>query len=1105
MRSSFASPVEAVREAGLSGGIVVQVGSDDMSLKALSSRFHVRLLLPDAAAVNRAQQAIDQVALTGRFTADVWDGKRLPFADRVVNVLVLAQDGLVSDAEARRVLVPRGLLIRPGSVRAKPLPATVDEWTHFLYDAGGNAVSKDREVAPPRSLRWRAPPLHMRSHNYSASFLGLVTAAGRLFHFLDEGSYLYDKGGLTERWSLVARDAFNGALLWKRPLKGYGQPFFEDVSGQAVPNLIWRSPLSMNRRLVAQGRKVYVALCYRAGPLSILDGATGEVLHEVDVGGCVDEIVAAGDLVICRVRTEIDAPTDAFVPSFDLERKLRARGLSHEDVRREMAARHIDHLMKQKLERIVAVDAAGGRILWRSDAPVVAHESLAMADGKVVFHNYRALVGLDTRSGRRAWEVACPVVKPSLFGVRGLLGNLLIAEGKVVWTSRATGGGLCLNLADGRCLWRNKLLGETGGFAAPTALRAIRGVAYYDYSYGPPFSLADGTRQPWPDVGGMLARGHHIRCFRGRATERFLITPNRGVEFIDLDGNQSVPNDWVRGGCSYGSMPANGLLYNSPEPCTCYVGARIAGFTALSAKLPEGLDAAPLPDSPQRLDKGPACGDPVGKPSTDDWIMYRADAMRSGRARGGYSATLRELWRRQLGGRLTQATLAAGRAFVVRKRAYELLCLNQANGAVLWRRSFPAALDGPPTVVGKRLFIGCRDGHVYSLRATDGELAWRFLATPLERLTLGEDRLEGLWPVSSSVLFHDGLVYAVAGRNSFLDGGIHVYALDPASGDVRHHLRLDGPRLTDEEARTAVVTERDLAKAKDPASKAEILKAIQAEPATGYDMEGADADLLATDSDGRELYMRQVKFTAGLEQVPLRRKYITGFRPMGGRHVMANFGMLDDTMFHRAFWMFDDCWPGCSGGSGWAARAGTMVVIGREHAYAAKHYEQGWYPTHKPGSGNRLVCDTFDTRNLPGDQVPKELNRRLRQYGNPADLVRTAAPVWETTVPIIVRAMLVADAGKGPSAGSGQAGELVFAAGIVEGRTKSDWDESTRYRGPGKLRVHRGADGKLLAEVDLPACPVYDGMSAAGGRLFVSLINGALVCLDATARQAPDK
>ena len=40
------------------------------------------------------------------------------------------------------------------------------------------------------------------------------------------------------------------------------------------------------------------------------------------------------------------------------------------------------------------------------------------------------------------------------------------------------------------------------------------------------------------------------------------------------------------------------------------------------------------------------------------------------------------------------------------------------------------------------------------------------------------------------------------------------------------------------------------------------------------------------------------------------------------------------------------------------------------------------------------------------------------------------------------------------------------------------------------------ADGKRLSEVKLDAMPVWDGMAAAGGRLYLSTRDGSLVCLE---------
>jgi outer membrane protein assembly factor BamB len=1100
MNATAASPAALIREAKLTGGIVAQVGSADLGLKELGERFHVRLLLPNDAAVARAQAAIDQAGLTGRFTVAVWMGDRLPFADRVLNALVVAQAGSVPDSEARRALAPGGLLIAPEGVQTMPWPETIDEWTHYLYDASGNAVSKDREVAPPRSFRWWAEPMHLRSHNHGSSFTGLVTARGRLFHFLDETTYLFDseQGGIEQRWSLVARDAFNGAILWKRPLSGYGQPFFEDQAGQAVPDYIWRTPLSLNRRLVVQGDRVYAALHYRQGPLSVLDAATGRTVREVDVGGIVDEIMAEGDRVVCRVRSEIPMPHEELRRT-NVGRSQKAlveAGMSADEAKREiMSARVLDRLLAQPLERIVAVDAASGRVLWTFDAPRVGTQSLAVKDGRVVLHNYQALICLDAADGAKVWTVELPI-QGRVIGVRNLLGNLLIADGKILWTSSSTGGGVCLALADGKVLWTNPRMGTTGGFAFPTGRRAIGDVVYSD-SVASPFRLSDGSAAKLPQIGDMLRRGHHIRCMAGKATERYLILPHRGLEYVDLEGDDHLPCDWIRGACSYGMMPANGLSYVTPDPCSCYAGARLVGFFALASAVAPDLERAPPPDDPARLSQGPVTIASVDfdlRSGAAAWPAYRADARRTGRAATPLAAKLTTAWTRALGGSLTQATLADGNAYVVNRDAYQLLALNLADGRIHWARPFPAALDGPPTIAAPQasgtteayLYIGCRDGSVQCLRASDGEPVWRFLAAPLDRLTLSGDRLESLWPVSSSVLFHGGLIYAAAGRNSYLDGGIRLYALEPATGRVRHSAVLEGPWPDRQTIATAVVTEMDAKGATDAAALEAVRLRQNRQYATGYHVLGGEADLLVT--DGTDIFMSQNKFDRSLTPIPLERTWYTGYIPMGGLHLMANFGLLNDTQFHRQSMIYDTAWPSYGSGPGSAARSGTVVAVGEQQAYAAQHFEGGGYATHQPGSGNRIVADTFAHGNLPGDYPgTREVFQKLRVPAGQKAFNRTEPPVWEVPTPIVVRAMLVAPDGHG--------GELVFCGGIVEGDNTAEWEKSTRFEGPGKLQVFTGADGALLAEYDLPACPVFDGMSAADGRLLIALVDGTIVCL----------
>ena len=63
--------------------------------------------------------------------------------------------------------------------------------------------------------------------------------------------------------------------------------------------------------------------------------------------------------------------------------------------------------------------------------------------------------------------------------------------------------------------------------------------------------------------------------------------------------------------------------------------------------------------------------------------MFRPDARRTGRAACTLSPSLAPAWTRDLGGGLTQATIAGGWAFLANRDTYELLCLNLADGTVV--------------------------------------------------------------------------------------------------------------------------------------------------------------------------------------------------------------------------------------------------------------------------------------------------------------------------------------------------------------------------------------------------------------------------------------
>jgi hypothetical protein len=194
-----------------------------------------------------------------------------------------------------RVLVPNGVAYIKADGKwtkhVKPWPKEIDEWTHYLHDASGNAVANDTVVGPPRRMQWVGSPRWARSHEHSASLNALVSANGRIFYIMDEGPK--DSIQLPSRWFLTARDAFNGTVLWKRELPKWYNHFFPLKSG----------PARLTRRLIAIGDEVYTTLGINA-PLSAIDAATGKTIRTYAGTRTVEELVSAKGVLFLVVNPD---------------------------------------------------------------------------------------------------------------------------------------------------------------------------------------------------------------------------------------------------------------------------------------------------------------------------------------------------------------------------------------------------------------------------------------------------------------------------------------------------------------------------------------------------------------------------------------------------------------------------------------------------------------------------------------------------------------------------------------------------------------------------------------------------------------------------------
>jgi outer membrane protein assembly factor BamB len=105
--------------------------------------------------------------------------------------------------------------------------------------------------------------------------MGLVSANGRVFAVADEGSIAYPNN--PANWSLCARDAYNGVLLWRIPIQRYQDHMWRLKNG----------PAQLPRRLVAEADRVYVTLDIN-GPVSALDAASGKIAWSFLTGARID-------------------------------------------------------------------------------------------------------------------------------------------------------------------------------------------------------------------------------------------------------------------------------------------------------------------------------------------------------------------------------------------------------------------------------------------------------------------------------------------------------------------------------------------------------------------------------------------------------------------------------------------------------------------------------------------------------------------------------------------------------------------------------------------------------------------------------------------------
>jgi outer membrane protein assembly factor BamB len=201
---------------------------------------------------------------------------------------------------------------------------------------------------------------------------------------------------------------------------------------------------------------------------------------------------------------------------------------------------------------------------------------------------------------------------------------------------------------------------------------------------------------------------------------------------------------------------------------------------------------------------------------------------------------------------------------------------------------------------------------------------------------------------------------------------------------------------------------------------------------------GALSDILQC--DGELIYMRDMAFNTKLEQqMPPPRQ--TSDR------IHAKGGLLDDSYFKRIPWSF-----------GPKSSYARLIVHDQTAAYFIRMFDslRGLDPKvyFTPGKEGYLL---FATDKETGKQI------------------------WKKRIPVRVNAMVATE-------------ELLFVAGLPDVVDANDPLGAFEGRKGGMFSACDKTDGKTLWEYKLSSPPVFNGMAAANGRLYLATQDGSIAC-----------
>ena len=753
----------ALEKVGIRKGICVVLGlppaaqPEFVADLAKGSELLVYFQSPSPEEVNEVRQSAEEAGLLGRrIFVDRGDWKSIHLADNLAGAVLVAPaaDSSIDREELLRVLHPEGKAVfasEKSEEIVKPFPEGIDAWSYPYHGADNNPQSADSVARAPYLTQFIAEP------KFCPSPAVTVAAGGRIFRACGHLAHKTNQNAMLN--TLLAANAYNGSILWKRPLhEGF---------------------MILRNTIVATPKTLYLA---DDQSCKLLDAATGELKDEIipgdpQVDGTVWKWMALEKDILYGLigGEEFKAPT-LLSEEFGVGGWPRANwpGFDYPDPKTAWA----------QGRTLVAIDTKTKKLLWRyREQELVDGRAVCMRSGRIYFLSPQRFLGcLNAETGEVLWKTT----ETELLEAIGPLFSELprwtglspfpyvrCNDKYLFFSGPRLPRVVTVATENGKLAWQKEVKINDGG----SVHLLLRDDAIYAVGEaGGSFSMAYDTGEIIDRLLGRRA----CTMATGSADSIFYRAPE-GTVRVDLATGNAEHIAPMRPPCYEGVIISGGLLYWGPWKCRCQLslyGHVCLGPAGTAGDLP-GPDESRLElaaGDPRKIEEFPE--DP------DDWPSYQGDNYRTSTTRVAIPKRVSRQWVFQPSSpAMPTAPVAAGGVVFVGDHHGLVRALDASDGTLRWKAHTGGPVFFPPAVWEGRVYVGSADGRVYAFEAATGRPLWRFRAAPNERWIPVFGKLISTWPVAGGVVVEDGVVYAAAGIAHY--DGTHVYALDAVTGSVK--------------------------------------------------------------------------------------------------------------------------------------------------------------------------------------------------------------------------------------------------------------------------------------------------------------------------------